>query len=257
MVYSSLSLGNFSYKRDMGVCSQFRHPKREFLMSDVTDDLFSEIQEELRQEKAIKFWKTYHKPLLIGVLTVVAGIVVYSSWTQHAHNKAEEAAAELIEVAHVAAQGDTTQAFLRLIALERNTSRKASYIATIVRCSITLESASTSDEEKAQAFTQLYELAKNKKLSRIWADLALLKAVYYALATSSQTQHIEEHLADLSAAGRPYRAMACELSAVHALQKGDKAKSRALFEQILEDAGASPSMKDRATLMLQGPDLRS
>jgi hypothetical protein len=241
----------------MGVFSRFRHHQKELLMSDVTDDLFSEIQEELRQEKVIKFWKMYHKPLLIGVVTVVIGIVSYSSWSQYTHNKAEETAAELIELAHVAAQGDTTQAFLRLTALERNASRKASYLATIIRCSMTIESVSASDEEKAQAFTQLNGLAKNPKLNRIWADLALLKAVYYALAMPSQTQKIEEHLADLSEVGRPYRAIARELSAVYALQKGDTTKARTLFEQILEDAEVPSSMKERATLMLQGPALRS
>jgi hypothetical protein len=216
----------------------------------------TEIQEELQREKIIKFWQTYHKPLIAGVLVVIVGIVAYSSWSQHAQNKAEATSAELIEIAHIAARGDMPQAFLRLTALERSSPRKASYLATIIRCGLTFDSPSSSDEEKTQALDQLHALAKNPKLNRIWADLALLKAVYYMLTLSSQTPQIEEHLTELSTAGRPYCAVARELSAVHALNNGDKARARALFEQILEDPEASSSSKERATLMLQGSTLR-
>ncbi|MDR0406582.1 MAG: tetratricopeptide repeat protein [Holosporales bacterium] len=225
-------------------------------MSDGTDDLFSEIQEELRQEQLVKFWKTYKKPLVIGVTTVVLGIVAYSSWNQRTQRKAEESTAELIEIAHTIARGDTSQAFLRLTNLERNASRKTACVTRIIRCCLTLESSTASDEEKAQASALLYELAKNPRLERIWADLALLKAVYYALLMPHQVQQVDTYLADLATAGRPYRITALELSAACALQKGNKTQARSLFEQILREAGASSMAKERATLMLQSPALR-
>jgi hypothetical protein len=226
-------------------------------VENTTNDLFSEIQEELRQERILKFWKAYHKPLLASVSAVVIGIVAYSSWTQHARTKSEEAAAEFVTIAYALDQKNAEQAFLRLRNLERTAPKKAAYLATIIRCSISLESPSASEEEKNQALTQLQALSKNPKLGKIWADLALLKVVSYVLAQPSQAQRVEEALKRLSEEGSPYFTAALELSAVHALQKGDKERARTFFRQIIDREDTSPMTKERALLMLQGPSLRS
>jgi hypothetical protein len=225
-------------------------------VEDTTNDLFSEIQEELRQERILKFWKAYHKPFLASIAAVVVGIVAYSSWTQSDRSKAEETAAELVAVAHTLDKGDTEQALLRLRNLERTAPKKATYIAAILRCFLSLESTAASEEEKVQALSQLQSLAKNPKIQRIWTDLALLKMVSYALTRPSQVQQVDSLLEELSAEGRPYRIAALELSAVQALQKGEKDRARDIFQKISEDSNAPSMAKERAVLMLQGPTLR-
>jgi hypothetical protein len=175
-------------------------------------DIFDELNEDLRAERARAMAKRYGLLGGIVLLLIVAGVGGWQGWMWHQRQLAAAAAAPFMDAMRMADAlwdaGDTKAAF-------------------------GLWEAVSADDA---ADPQLRELA-----SLLWAQHAVDKGDPAAI--TARTSKLE-------ATGNPWRPLAEEVDALVALRQNDKDKAGRLLRMVLGDPGAAEGLRGRANGLL-------
>ena len=73
-------------------------------------DIFREIDEELRQERAERLWRRYGKYAIGGAVAVVVAIAAYTGWQEYRTDRQLEAGAKFAAAKALAEEGKTGDA---------------------------------------------------------------------------------------------------------------------------------------------------
>jgi hypothetical protein len=210
-------------------------------MSD--DNIFREVDEDLRREQMTALLDKYGVYMLVGaaiIIAIVGGYNGYSWWSakQAAENgaayhratqliqdkKTPEAIAALTTIAAEKSGGYRTLAELEIAALHAQEGRKADAVA---------------------AYDRVAENGADATLR----DFARVQAAALRLDDADRAE-IVKRLDGLNNANNPWRYSARELLALAAFRSGDSGESEKLFTQILTDGGAPAEFRGRAEAML-------
>ncbi|MCB5197896.1 hypothetical protein SAMN05428995_103157 [Loktanella sp. DSM 29012] len=207
-------------------------------MSD-TDSFINEVTEEVRRDRLYGLIKRYGWIAILAVVLLVGG----AAWIEY--TKARDMAA-------AQAKGDAV-----LAALEQDDpAARAAALAQVegqgpARAVVDLlEAATQLESEEAVTATQtLQALALNGDVPQVYRDLASFKAAVIGgeldMATRRQT------LENLASPGQPFSLLAQEQLALMDLADGDSDAAVAKLTALIEDAGATRGLRDRAqTLMV-------
>ncbi|PHK95918.1 hypothetical protein CR162_06170 [Pseudoroseomonas rhizosphaerae] len=231
-------------------------------------DIFDEVQEELRAERARQLGMRYGGMLAGVALLVLAGLGGWQGWQWYEQRQNSQAALTFLE-AHRAAEapgadlkavgdrfaalandspaGYRTLSLLRAAALKAETGDRAAALAMWDRVA--------SDGGTPQLYRDLASL--------MWAlhgmdsqDPALLAARLDPLAQAGSqaagSQAAGSQAAGSQAAGSPWRASARELRALLAIRRGETAEARRDLEALAADVTAPRGLRDRAGRLAAG-----
>lgn len=206
-------------------------------------DIFSEIDEELRRDRAKALWQKYQWPIIalaIVVVAIVGGWRGYGAWrgAQADANgdrflaaialadagKHDEAVAALAKVAAASPAGYTALAALRA----------ASELAALGKTS--------------EALAAFEKVAGDTSQSQSLRDVARLRAGY--LMIDGAPEQAASRLDSLAKPGNPFRHAAREAIGLAAYKKLDLKSAQATFEALLNDPEAPASLRSRANLVL-------
>lgn len=212
-------------------------------------DIFDEVEEELRAERAQRLLKKYGGVMIVAALLVIAAVGGWQGWQwwqgrrdlsvagqylsamsvadTAAHDKAkqQQALGEFEHVASIAPAGYRTLARLRAAALLAQ------------------------DGKLAQAAHLWDQVASDGSAQPLLRDLASLLWAENQIDTADPGV-LRGRLKPLMAANSPWHAMAQEQMAVLDLRIGKKDAAKAELKQLADDVAAPQGVRGRAAALL-------
>lgn len=212
-------------------------------------DIFNEIDEELRADKAKALWTRYGKIALAGAVVVVLAAAGYTWW--RSYEQAQLLAFADRYSAAMAAASDENRSVQAIETLEALAGEaEGEGFGLLARLQAAAVRAEAGDH--AGAADAYRALATDQSIDALYRELALLLAV----AQSANTE--DAVAADLlleieSATGdeKPWRYTARQIAAGLALADGDKAKARDYLSRISDDPNAPFGARGNAVELLR------
>ena len=207
-------------------------------------DVFQEVDEELRRDKAAALWKRYGNYVAAAAIAIVVGTGAYVVWRDYTQKQAARQGAEFFAATALAASGERDKALPAFDALARNASSGYAVLARMREAALKAESG---DRPGAAAIYR--SVADNSGGAKELRDAARLLAGLQTIESLDPAE-LDRQLAALRADANPWRHTALEMAAVAAARAGDAAKARELFARIADDPGAPTAARGRAAEMI-------
>ncbi|CBS86487.1 tetratricopeptide repeat protein [Azospirillum lipoferum] len=202
-------------------------------------DIFREVDEDLRRDRAEHLFKKYGGAMIAAVVLIVAGTGGYSFWRHWQAQKKEEQTAALVTAIAQSAQGPE-KGVEALAAFAGSANPSLAAIAQFNAAALMIRQG-----KPAEAATVYDGIAGNGSVPAEYRDLATLLAVMQRTDGGDPAQ-LTAKLQPLTADGSPWRFTARELTAVLAVRAGDTEKARTLFKQLADDQQAPSGVRSRA-----------
>lgn len=214
-------------------------------VSDSTDILFQEINEEIKNEKIMAFWKKYGLYALILVVVALTIAVSYESIVAWKNKKAQTWSDAYAYAFNLQIQGN----YDKSIAVFQEMADKNDGIyrdfSLLQIANIYLE-----QDKVNEAMTTLQKIIDNDDANPNLKNVALIKLVSYKLE-NAPAEEINKLLEPIINANNVWTNVALELKAMLAIRENDLATAKDLYSQILNSgANLQESMKSRAQDML-------
>ncbi|MBU3890058.1 tetratricopeptide repeat protein [Methylosinus sporium] len=202
-------------------------------------DIFHEVDEDIRRDKAANLWKRYQTPVIVGAFLVVVATGAYSFYESNRIKAAEGANVRFSAAAALATQGKGAEAVAAFEALAKDSPRG---YATLARLRAAQELAHS---DKAKAVAAFDAISEDKGVDKLTQQVAKLRAGLILLE-QGERQKMADRLGELVTANGPFRFTAQELLGLDALQDSDFNEAERVFKLILNDQEAPHAMRQRA-----------
>ncbi len=206
-------------------------------------DIFREVEEDVRRDKALAFWKKYGNVLIALALLAVAGTAGWRGWVYWQTKQSQAAGARYEQAIEAARAGRAEEAEKDLQALTSGVPKGYELLA---RLRLAAETGKNSVEGGLKAYDAI---AADSSVPALLRDIARLRAAMLAADTSSAAE-LKTRVDPLLAPGAAFGANARELLGLAALKAGDYEAAGKWFDEIIVDQSAPASLRQRADLML-------
>jgi hypothetical protein len=205
-------------------------------------DVFDEVDEELRRDRAEKLWKKYGAYILAAAVAIVVAAGAYSFWRDH-QRKTLEADGVRFAAADALLGSDRDKALAEFRELGQTGNGGYKGIARL------REAGLTAEKDPAQALTLYRAIAADAGLD---AEIRRMASALVALLSvdAADRASAEQAATALQTPGNPFFNSGREAAALAALRGGDAAKARELYRAIADDLNAPGGMRQRAAEML-------
>ena len=203
-------------------------------------DIFQEIDEDLRQDKAARLWKAYGKYLIALAIFIILAIASYR-FIEHKNEKNREQTSELYELASETGRSGDKKAAIELLSDEMfDENIGYSIISKLKKAAL---AKSNNDLEGTEIV--LKEIITNEDIPLYLRDLARLK-----LFASERDINIPQ-LDTLIEEEGPWKFLALELKGGIQLEHGNLKEARSIFKELTDDANTPNNLRRRASEILK------
>jgi hypothetical protein len=202
-------------------------------------DIFQEIDEDLRRDRAAELWLRYRWAIITAVVLVIAGTAAFVGWQNYRQQQDKVAGAAFAE-ASVLVDKDPAKAEAALRALADNGSDGYRLLARFQAASLAAK-----NKDQAGAVAAFKAIATDRSVIDSYRDLATLLAALYGL-DSEKPADIIALVQPLTIAPNPWRFTALEVTALAKLKAGDQDASIKLYQQLADDLDAPSPLRKRA-----------
>jgi hypothetical protein len=200
-------------------------------------DIFNEVDEDVRRDKAEDLWRRYQTPIFVVAFLIVAATGAWSYYQDKRLKTAEEANARYTAAVTLAEAGKNVEA---AAAFDEIAKGGAKGYATLARIR-----AAEVRPDKAQALAELNAIGEDPNVDKLSQQIALLRAALIVL-DGDDRQKLERALGPLMTSDGAFRYSAQEWNGLDALFNDDYDEAERVFEQVLNNADAPQSMRQRA-----------
>lgn len=209
-------------------------------------DIFDEVSEDLRTERAMALAKRYGGLLIIAAVAVLAGIAGFQAYNGMQREKDARAAGQYLALTTPLDEGTTlsaTQLTDAAIGLKAFAASAPEGYKTLASLRAAALEAGAGDITGAQALwlgisdDSGADEAMRNSATLLWAQRAI---------GSVPDGAVEARLKPLEASANPFHAMAQEDQALLYLKDGKPDLAKALFSQLASDPNAPPDLRNRA-----------
>jgi hypothetical protein len=211
-------------------------------------DIFDEVEEDLRAERAARLWRRFAAPIIGGFVLLIAGIAGWQGW-QWYEARARDAAATAFIAAHrdAEAQGaDLAAIGARFAALAPEGPAGYRTLALLRAAALKAETG-----DRAGALALYDRVAADTAVDPLYRDLASLMWVLRSI-DSADPAVLAARIAPLARPDQPWSASARELAALIALRAGQTAEARRGLEALAADVTAPRAIRERAQRIAAG-----
>ncbi|MGP1395199.1 MAG: tetratricopeptide repeat protein [Inquilinaceae bacterium] len=202
-------------------------------------DVFREIDEELRQDRAKRLWKKYGIWITGVAALILIAAVGYVGWGNYQDSVQRRETASLADALTVA-ETDPQAGIDALSAFAENAGAGRETLARLQEAALHAE---IGDRDGATAIYRA--LAADGGTPALWRDLALLLAVWSDLE-GGDAAALTQELAPLAEDDSPWRFSARELTGLLMIESGDRAGAQTLFVALAADPQAPSGIRRRA-----------
>jgi hypothetical protein len=204
-------------------------------------DIFQEIDEDLRRERLLGFWRRYGTVVIALGIGLLVGIGAYIGWRNYAEAKLNDHAQSLAAAAKLVSEGKHADAAKAFEALAAEAGGNYGAFARLDAAAATYDAG-----DKAAAVALYDQVAASDSDSTLRA-LAQVLAVQ-ALMDTASVDELNKRLEAIGDSG--FAPAVKELRAYVRLKKGDTPEARRLLAEVIDDATAPTRLKTRATEVL-------
>ncbi|MGC2788166.1 MAG: tetratricopeptide repeat protein [Roseiarcus sp.] len=207
-------------------------------------DIFQEVDEEVRRDKAAEFWKKYQNQILAAAVLIVLASAGFRYW-QYEREQATQAAGDQFQQALTALEAgkfDEAKAGLDKIAAQGPSGYRA-------LAQMTAAGAEASKDAQG-AIGAFDAISGDAAIDPLLRDTARLRAALLRVDIPGEQQKGEAVLTALSAAGGPYRRLAGLALGALAIERKDYDDASKQFDLVLGDPEASPDERQAASRWL-------
>jgi hypothetical protein len=203
-------------------------------------DIFQEVDEEVRRDKAAEFWKK-HQNLILGVaLVIVLASAGFRYW-RYEKEKAEQAAGDQFQAAIAAIQaGKSDDAYGGLAKLAAEAPGGYRVLAQMTEAGA---KAASNPQASIAAFDAI---AGDASVDPLFRDAARLRAAFLRLDQPKDEQAGAAALTSLAGGEGPYRRTARLALGALALSRADYDEAAKQLDLVLGDPEASPTERQLA-----------
>ncbi|MEM6382416.1 MAG: tetratricopeptide repeat protein [Pseudomonadota bacterium] len=206
-------------------------------------DIFSEIEEDIRKDRAKRLWDRFGKFIIAGALALVLAVAAWRGWEAYRANQAAQAGDAFLDaVALIEAEPERGIAELEAIVEDGPAGYAA--LARFRTASAQAERGAIED-----ALTTMRALTTDNSVDPLLRDVAKVRLGYLLLDHGDPTE-IEGLLIDLSDTTSPFSHSAREIRAFAALKAGNRDQAQALFVELLGDSQSPEPVRSRARVAL-------
>lgn len=207
-------------------------------------DIFKEVEEDLRRDKAAEWWKRYSLYIYAAAAVVVIGVAGYQGWRAYDEDVRAERSDSYAEALRLAESGETAEARRLLAGFSDPGDGGYALLAALTQARLAAEAG---DPAAAEEVWQA--VAESDASGPAFSDLGGLYAAMRRM-DDGDAAALRGELRPLAAAEAPYRFTALELLAALALRQGDSAAAREHLTQITDDPAAPAAARSRAAELL-------
>jgi hypothetical protein len=214
-------------------------------------DIFDEVDEELRAERAQQLLKRYGGVIVAGALLFVGAVAGWQGWRWYEARQDQAAAVEYLTAMN---QADATAAGTSEASRAAATAALGKLAATAPDGYATLarlrEAALKADAGDLQGAAALWDkLAGDSSADPLLRDLANLLWAQHQI-DSADPSLLEARLKALIAPENPWHALAEEQLALLDLRRGRADQARTALHHLAQDASAPNGVRGRASGLL-------
>ena len=207
------------------------------------ENLFKEIDEDLRQERYAVLWKKYGNYLIGLAALLVVGVGGVQAWESWDLNRRADQSAQFEQARSAAAANRVGDAINSLQGLAENGTAGYALLARFNQAGLLARSGNV-----AGAVQNYLAIATESGVDQIYRDLALVLATLHELDRGDPPLLIQR-LAPLTEAANPWRHTAKEFTALLIRRQGDNGRAGTLFRELADDATAPAGVRARAAEM--------
>lgn len=210
-------------------------------------DIFDEVDEDLRAERARKLLQRYGGLLVGAALLVVAGAGGWQAWKSHEAKQNAKVAQEFLTAldSAVGPPGDARNAAaveLANVARDGNAGYR-----TLARLREAALQADTGETASAEALW--LQVANDPSADPLLRDVAVLQSVLHQIDKGDPAT-LDAQLKPLAAPDNPWHALAEEAQALIDLRQGRNDAARDTLKRLAQDVTAPDGVRGRANGLL-------
>jgi hypothetical protein len=203
-------------------------------------DIFQEVDEEVRRDKAAEFWKKYQNLIFAGAALIVLAAGGFRYW-QYEKEKAEQAAGDQFQAAIAAYEAgkldEANGGFAKLAAEAPGGYRILAQMT---------EAGAKAATNAPAAISAFDAIADNASVDPLFRDAARLRAALLRVDQPGEEPAGAAALTSLAGADGPYRRLARLSLGALALGRGDYDEAGKELDLVLGDREVSPSERQLA-----------
>jgi len=198
-------------------------------------DIFQEVDEEVRRDKAAEFWRKHQNLILGAAVLIVLAVAGFRYW-QYENERAEQAAGARFQAAIAAVQaGKLDAAYGDLAKLSAEAPGGYRVLAEMTEAGA---KAASNPQASIAAFDAI---AGNASVDPLIRDAAKLRAAFVRLDRPKDEQAGAAALTSLASGQGPFRRTARLALGALALSRADYDDAAKQLDLVLGDPQASPS----------------
>ncbi len=212
-------------------------------MSD-GDNIFREVEEDLRREQLVRLWDRYGIYVLIAAGFVIVLVGAYRGYRWYENKLATENGTEYFQAMQEVDDqkyGDATDALAKLAKTAPGGYR--------VLAKLEMAAVDVKQGRKADAVALYDEVAGDSGADGTLKDFARVQAAALRVDEADPAE-MAKRLSGLDADSNPWRYSARELLALSAYRSGNTAESEKLLTRIISDPFAPAEMRRRAESLM-------
>lgn len=212
-------------------------------------DIFDEVQEDLRAERAKRLLNRYGGLLAGAALLAVVAVAGIQGWRWWQDRAALAAAQGYLAAARAASEPGTDAAASagRFAAVAAEAPAGYRVLARLRAAALRVEAG-----ERDAALAEWDAIARDGSTEAAYRDLAAVLWGMHALEKDDAAASVEARVAPLAEGDGPFRASAAEIRALAALKRGETEAARRGFAALANDGAAPPGVRERAGRVLSG-----
>ena len=206
-------------------------------------DIFREVDEEVRQDRAIAIWQKYQNIILALAVLIVAAAGGWKYWQSRQLAAAEAADAKYQAAMELSREGKSAEAETAFAALAKTGPKGYASLAAL------RAAAELAVRDRKAAVAAFDAIAADPANDYLFRDNARLRAAMIRVDDADRKE-IEERLTPLAGVGAPFRSSARELLALTAIKADDMDAAGRWLDQIVTDSEAPAELRQRAEAFL-------
>ena len=207
------------------------------------DDIFKEVDEELREERLTKIWKRigpYVIGILIGTIIITSAVIGYREYDE---TQRQNWGVQFAEAMNLSEEGNWQESLDLFETLTEKTNLGYKTLSLFQAASLY---AKNDNKEKA---LEIYQSLESEALDENFRDLATLMLIYLQF-DNADPEILEKRIEKLASKGNPWYYNAVELKGFLFAKQKNKEKQIEIFNILSKDNKAPEGVRTRANDML-------
>ena len=208
-------------------------------------DLFQEIDDELRQDKASRLWKLYGKYVIVVAIIIITSVGGYKFWQQKQLDDGEKASIAYEAALARSASGDFKGAIDQLNEKELGITPGYAALYQMQKANLAMKI-----KDFEAALITYKDIAENDDYPQSIKEWASFRHAVIRVEKQIDS-NASADLDKLIATDSPWRFLAKEIKAIKEIETGNNSEAKAIFSELADDENAPERLRVRAAEFVQ------